>query len=334
MDTNDHGGHTFHNTSISGDARVHMGNIYNLSEADSTQQRILEWLSTYNPSSSHDRACKQYQEGTLSWFFDDARFQDWRDRHNSGSPSVLWCRGNMGTGKTTLFAQVLCHLQAQHNTKGRLAAVYCSFANRHNQSAEALLGSILGQLYFNNDQGFETPHHVKTTFQQPWFWRRSPTMSQLQGWLEQRLADEEEPLFILLDALDEMESSSRRKLICSLQGISCRNLRLLVTSRNLPDIGKELVQTHDIEIYVHVSDLKTAVLSQLRQQGSKEFHEMILSRPGRTPYATIEDEILAKVLMTAEDMYVLVLRETVLRLRSSQWQVSDCEVPTGSHHGM
>lgn len=54
MDTNDHGGHTFHNTSIGGDARVHMGDIYNLLEADSSQQRILEWLSTYNPSSSHE----------------------------------------------------------------------------------------------------------------------------------------------------------------------------------------------------------------------------------------------------------------------------------------
>lgn len=304
MDTNDHGGHTFHNTSIGGDARVHMGNIYNLSEADTTEQRILEWLSTYNPSSSHDRACKQHQEGTLSWFFDDARFQDWRDKHNSESPSVLWCRGNMGTGKTTLLAQVLCHLQAKHSRRGKLAVVYCSFADKHNQTAEALLGSILGQLYLNNNQGFKIPHHVKTAFQQPWFWRRSPTMFQLQSWLEQRLVDEEEPVFVLLDALDEMETSSRRTLIRSLQGISCRNLRLLVTSRNLPDIGRELVQTHDIEIYAHASDLKTAILSQLRQQGSEEFQKRILSRPGRTPYATIEDEILAKVLMTAANMYV------------------------------
>lgn len=208
----------------------------------------------------------------------------------------------MGTGKTTLFAQVLCYLQAQHNTKGRLAAVYCSFADRRNQTAEALLGSILAQLYLRNDQGFGIPQYVRKSFEQPWFWRRSPTIAQLQGWLDQRLLDEEEPVFVLLDALDEMDSPSRRTLLRSLQSITRRNLRLLVTSRDLPDVEKELFWTQQIHIQVHSNDLKTAILCWLRDHAREGFLELILSQPGRLPYVTVADEVLAKVHMAAANM--------------------------------
>lgn len=116
------------------------------------------------------------------------------------------------------------------------------------------------------------------------------------------MVNEEQPVFVLLDALDEMESSSRRTLLRSLHSISCRSLRLLVTGRNLTDVGKELFWTQDIEVHVHANELKTAILSQLHGQGSEEFRELVLTRPGRCSYAKIKDEILSKVVATAADI--------------------------------
>lgn len=43
-----------------------MGNIYNYTDSDSEEKQLLDWLTTLNPSQSHDQACKQYQGGTLA----------------------------------------------------------------------------------------------------------------------------------------------------------------------------------------------------------------------------------------------------------------------------
>lgn len=110
MPTRNHGTQIFTNTNISGHARVHMGNVFNSGGPTSTVQGVLEWLKPIDPSSSHNQACIQFQEGTLNWFFEDTTFQSWRVRRTTSSPQLFWCRGGIGTGKTTLVAQVLTHL--------------------------------------------------------------------------------------------------------------------------------------------------------------------------------------------------------------------------------
>lgn len=306
MDTNGHGGHTFHNTSIGGDARVHMGNVYNLSEADSTEQRILEWLSIYNPSSSHDRACKQYQAGTLDSFFESDIFQKWCEQRNSPLFSTLWCRGGPGTGKTTLVAQIVRHLQSRGIRRNDLAVIYCRYAERGLMTAEALLGSILAQLYQQSKTGFAIPTQVKEMYAgQPRLASRRPDLAELKAWLSHR-SSFERPVFVLLDALDELDPLQMRMLLQALRVMAHGTLKLLTTSRDVANIGKELhgLQVRDIQIRAEERDLIALINARFNDLGNEEFRTHILRTPGRLPGQTMAQEIFSYAIRSANGRYV------------------------------
>lgn len=310
------GDQSFSDMWIGGNARVHMGNIYNSPDDGTYEKRLVDWLTSINPSSSHDHACKQYQEGTLSWFFADRRFQKWRDRNEGTSSSVLWCRGEMGTGKTTLIAQILEHLNIRKSCETDSAIVYCRYADRQNQTAENLLGSILAQLYQRIARKFDIPLHVKRCFDKQFsFWTKKPSLGELESWLKWRL-ENETPVFILLDALDEMEPASRRKLLRSIRSVEHHALRLLVTSRSLPEIGKELWQKEEIWVHAHRQDVVTFISSRLQDDVADEFLDHVLKTPGRQGCLTVKDEILYKVAESAGEMYILNPLQSHLRNES------------------
>jgi hypothetical protein len=289
-------GRSYSNTIACDNARVHMGDVYNYADSDSKEKQVLDWLSPLNPSQSHNQACKQYQQGTLGWFFADPFFQLWRDAPESGR--TLWCRGELGTGKTTLVAQVLTHLQEKDVSRGDIAVVYGRYSECDSQTAESLIGSILAQLLQRSPQGFDIPEYIQEALRsQSFFWQRKPTLQQLQVWFHRRL-DVGGPVFVLLDAADEMKTSSRIALLRTLQPTH-RNLKLLVASRNIPDIGAELLDNEEIEIRTHGDDVQIMTLVKLHEQSTERFRATILSKPGRSPcFATMGEEILFEVRNT------------------------------------
>lgn len=296
-------GQSYNNTNISGDARAHLGNVFNFSSTDSEEQDILDWLATLNPSASHDHACNQYQEGTLGWIFDHATFRNWRDRPNTLLPQALWCRGGLGTGKTTMVARILNHLQERGNPRGTLAVVYCQYAQRNILTVETVMGSILAQLYQHSERGFEIPAHIKAASKsQPRFWKRRPSLEQLKTWLRLRLEDEK-PVFVLVDAVDELNPKLRRKLLHSMQSMS--QLKLLVTSRDASGLETGVFEKQEIEIRAHETDLRILVRSKLREEGTEAFRRLILSKPtSDISFSTVEEQIISKVTQLAEEMCV------------------------------
>lgn len=292
---------SYNNTSVSGDARAHLGNVFNFSSADSEEQDMLDWLTTLNPSASHDHACKQYQEGTLRWVFDHATFQNWRDRPNTLLPQALWCRGGIGTGKTTLVARILNHLQERGKPRGTLAVVYCQYSKRDILTVETVMGSILAQLYQHSEGGIGIPAHIKAAYKsQPRFWRRSPTLEQLKTWFRLRLEDEN-AVFVLVDAVDELTPKLRRKLLHSMQSTS--RLKLLVTSRDAPEMETNVFEKQEVEIRAHETDLQILVKSKLREEGTEALRRLILSKPASDlSFSTVEEQIVSKVTQLAQEM--------------------------------
>ena len=113
-----------------------------------------------------------------------------------------------------------------------------------------------------------------------------------------------QPAYVLLDALDEMNPKARRQVLRALQK-PYTALRLLATSRNIPEIGSELSEHQEIVITAHKRDLRTLIHARLHEQGTEKFHEAILGQSSNSPsFSTIEEEIFSKVIDSAKNMYV------------------------------
>jgi hypothetical protein len=56
---------------------------------DTDREAIIQWLSSTDPSTNHQAACKKAQPGTGKWLLDHKDFQHWRSTPNSR----LWVHG-------------------------------------------------------------------------------------------------------------------------------------------------------------------------------------------------------------------------------------------------
>lgn len=291
-------GHFYSRNHVRDHARVHFGDVYNYRNTDSSERNVLDWLTSLNPSDSHDQACQKYQEGTLDWFFTDLRFEEWSDGLEGLTPRTLWCRGAIGAGKTVLAAQILSRIQVARVCRGYLAVVYCRHPERKIQTLTNILGSIIAQLCQRDESGFDVPPYIQAAHEsQSQFWTQSPTLLHLSDWLRRRL-DSGRPAYIIIDALDELEPPCRQKLLRILHGLPHVSLRLLVTSRDLPEIGAELSDAWSITVGASVQDLTTLTRARLREavlaSGSVEQSEA---------FASTEQEILSKIIGLANNTY-------------------------------
>jgi Cdc6-like AAA superfamily ATPase len=302
-------GHFFANTTANDHARIHMGNVFNLSDKDSREREILYWLTGEESSDSHNQAFLQYRESTLEWFFEDDRYRTWRD--GLRRPRALWCQGNMGTGKTTLVAQVAERLYAGGTSQNNVAVVYCRLAEQSHQSAENILGLILAQLYHRKDRGVELPPYIEAAFDEarflPIFKRKRPTLSQLEGWLVSRLLSAKSPTYIIMDALDELHDKSYQRLLKVLGSLPLKGCAfgLLVTSRYSPEHDIGVYDSQVMEIRTETEDLKTQVSSTLSEESDRRFQQL-LAKPARNArFANIQEEISHQVVDAAQNMYLL-----------------------------
>lgn len=169
----------------------------------------------------------------------------------------------MGTGKTTLAAQVWGDLDALH-PRGNVAILYCNQAERDAQTAESFLGSILIQLYQRLGQGSLIPDGVKKQFekQQLYLWETRPSLQVLRSWLLERLEDHR-PVFLVIDAVDKLHDMARHQPLQTLQGLQSAGLNILATSRNNQQAGFG----HEIVIKASDEDLYTVIRSRLSQAG-------------------------------------------------------------------
>lgn len=227
--------------------------MYNYRNSKSSERNVLDWLTSLNPSESHSQACQKYQEGTLEWFFADSRFEEWRDGLEGLTPRTLWCRGTIGAGKTVLAAQILNHIQAARASTDYLAVIYCRYSERKIHTLENILDFILAQLCQRDESGFDIPPYIQAAHESQSRLTRRPSIQQLSNWLHQEL-DSGRLLYSILDAIDELETPYRQKLLRILQGLPHVSLKLLVTSRDLPEIGAGLLDTSSI--MVRASKLK------------------------------------------------------------------------------
>lgn len=172
----------------------------------------------------------------------------WARKSHSTYPVLS---SSIGAGKTVLAAQIQNRIQAVRACRGYLAVVYCRYPERKIHTLENILGSIIAQLCQCHESGFDIPPYIQAAHEsQSRFWKERLTIRPLSDTLHQRFDFGRPSYIIILDVLDELETPCRQKLLRVPQGLPHVSLKLIVTSRDLPEVGAELMDTWSIVVSV------------------------------------------------------------------------------------
>ncbi|GLA32527.1 hypothetical protein AnigIFM63326_000736 [Aspergillus niger] len=199
-------------------------------------EKLREWLNISGDEAIWRGRKNLWQPGTGAWFLQDAAFLEWR-----GTPrGTLSCFGMPGAGKTILSSiavehlRTLCGVGSRPDTRTGVAFLYCRRESRDMMRTNILLMSLLGQLVARlplppqslrrlYERYLNTPLDVEDAFQE--------LTSVLTHFSH---------VFIVIDALDELETRERRRLMEKIFNLqSLHDVRLLMTYRTDTLLGFE-----------------------------------------------------------------------------------------------
>ncbi|KAF5538426.1 pfs domain-containing protein [Fusarium napiforme] len=196
---------------------------------------ISRWLNPSDPSVDHNKARQGFHSGTGEWLLKSPQYRTWKSKDSS----FLWLYGNSGTGKTILSSTVIEDLRKSSRRKLRNCAVlyfYITFTDNQKQSLDAILRSLINQLYHSQQQ---SSHPTTLLYTKCGNGSSQPSTEQLESTFRDMLSAARK-VFVLIDALDEYENRSnhRDELLTWIERFRNRpvNTHLLVTSRPEHDI--------------------------------------------------------------------------------------------------
>lgn len=115
----------------------------NIRETMRLRATIKDMLSPVNHIKPWKRNRQQCVDNTTTWIECDPNFLAWM---SGGGSSILWCSGNLGTGKTVLISSVIAHLHTLRNNFDKLAYFFCQAEESISLTARNIIGGIFSQL--------------------------------------------------------------------------------------------------------------------------------------------------------------------------------------------
>lgn len=269
----------YENCRADGQSRAHFGdNHYNYSST-TEEELIFNWLSPRDHSDRRNAALRSYQPDTLRWFFDNTTFKSWvnldLDANHAISDRTLWCRGDMGTGKSILATKVGEKLLEDPYFENHIALVFCSWLQRNEQTSEALIGSFLAQLYLA-----DIPREVRESYRRGCRNGRkmTPSRVELESWLKRLTVSAQRPPVLILDGLDELQPTVRSDILHLLHSSALARVKILVTSRFAPDEAEVWGQAGLIDFCSKDSDIERFIAAAFSSPSARKFKKLIDSR--------------------------------------------------------
>jgi hypothetical protein len=216
---------------------------------------MMQWLSpTDFPAQQHDIISRR-QEGTGQWLLDSPEFKGWLQ----GAYQTLFCPGIPGAGKTMMAAIAIDYLGRTAKADDGLAYLFCNYKSQLNQSLLSLLSALLKQLVQSRPD-FTAPvtrlygDHSKRQsrpLQDELFTALLIVCSSYAG------------VYIVVDALDECMDIGI-PIIEKLRDLQAKtNVRLLFTSRFIPEITQNFRSDPILEVRASEEDVKRFVAGQI-----------------------------------------------------------------------
>lgn len=276
---------------------------------DRDQRReILHWLSTVPCESQHQEAARKVVKGTGRWLLDRPELLDWQ---MSSTSAIFWLRGIPGAGKsklTTIFVESLLEQHRKTSTPPPpLAYFYCSKrgADARSRSSLEILCALLRQL-----TGQDTQLPLRGTV--PFEFKRRKEFYDGRGAQVPRLNIEEvvthilniaadDPIIIVVDALDEADEAERGDLFRSLEKIlreSQNVAKIFVSSRNDGDIVDAFEHHPNINIDKGMNGEDIRNFAEFKVQEAIEAKRLLRGRVS----LSLQNEIIETLLKGAQGM--------------------------------
>jgi Cdc6-like AAA superfamily ATPase len=230
-------------------------------QQDQDRQRhrlIMDWLSAADFAAQQSDFIARRQEETGLWFLNSPEFTEWV----SGASPTLFCPGIPGAGKTMMAAIAVDHLQKTVATaKVGVAYVYFNYKRQADQSTSSLLAAVLKQLV-QDRPSIAKP--LSSLYDRHEFPRTRPSVEETLSALQSVLAVYSR-VYVVIDALDECIYDNRHELLGKLRKLQSKtDLRLMATSRSIPDIVDQFNGTSKLEVRAEDADVKRFVVGQIK----------------------------------------------------------------------
>jgi hypothetical protein len=273
------------NQTLEGVKRAEMGlDVIQKHQRDQLRDKILNWISSDNFSTRQSDFIGRREEGTGLWFLNTPEFETWVQ----GSKQTLFCPGMPGAGKTIMAAIAIDHLsRAMQNDDIGLAYLFCNYNEQVGQTASMLLSALLKQLV-RGQPDIATPvthiydHHSKRGTR--------PASDEVFAAL-QSVCSNYAIVYIVVDALDECSrtNGTRGPLIDKLRKLQIKaDVRLLFTSRFIPEIAQEFQSNLILEVRASEGDTRRFIAAQIPRLPNLIIRDKELRR-------TVENEIVKAV---------------------------------------
>ncbi|KAG7009377.1 hypothetical protein G7Y79_00002g004920 [Physcia stellaris] len=177
-----------------------------------------------------------------------------------------------GAGKTVLSSLIIEHLRqlnAQGNAHG-VAYIYCNYKDRENQSLQNLLSCLIHQLLLQKPHALI--HSVEAMREGHKATGTSPSVAEYVKVLE-IAASHFASMSIVVDALDECSEDNdvRRNLISVLLELT-PVVRLLITSRDIPKIRRQLQNAIHVKVKAREDDILRYIDTRIKRSEQLLIH--------------------------------------------------------------
>ncbi|KAL9084821.1 MAG: hypothetical protein Q9165_007889 [Trypethelium subeluteriae] len=216
--------------------------------------KICDWLSKIDYYSHHREMKSRVLKETGNWFLDRREFKNWIEDSNS---SLLWLRGNAGTGKTCLMS---CAIEVNLEEQGLdsrecFAYFYCSrtTSDVRQQEPRSILLSIVRQMAAALP-GLPIKPPVVSMYEKETArgsLEANLSIEEIVSLLTELIQDHYEHVTLIIDALDECKISDRALLLETLSEVTYNHktvVKTLVSSRNDPDIETHFSKIPNLSI--------------------------------------------------------------------------------------
>ncbi|KAK0219074.1 hypothetical protein IW262DRAFT_1077557 [Armillaria fumosa] len=226
-------------------------------QIDEKAEKVAKWLTDLDYNAVQQDKLQQRAKDTGEWFLQSSKFLYWVGA--SIAPSVLWCVGGPGVGKTILASTAVNHLRMKF--KRDKALVFCIFCDYRatDQTTITIIRSLLKQLI---QARLRLTDRIQAFFD-TWSPDKMPlpSLKDITHLLSVELKSYDR-VYIILDALDELNDNGCRQGVLDALKALGNQIRVLVTSRPLHTM-RSFTEADKIEIRARKNDLEKCVLAGL-----------------------------------------------------------------------
>ncbi|KAF2827744.1 ankyrin [Ophiobolus disseminans] len=228
-------------------------------QVTASQHIILKWISSSDYPTQQSDIIKRRQGGTGQWFLDAPEVARWLSK----AKATLFCPGIPGAGKTMVAAIAIDFLlnSAQNSAYG-VAYVYCNYKSQADQDTVSILAAILKQLGQGRPSALDSVERLHDKHASR---GTRPSLDDTFSALRDVLA-QYPYVHIVVDALDECQNETRRQLCTKLLDLQKgADVRLMVTSRFVPDVEDAFKPALRLEVEASDEDVKQFVVGQIHR---------------------------------------------------------------------